>query len=268
MGGGLRFSVLGSSSSGNSVVVTDGETMILVDAGLPSGYIVSRLEEMGLEGGIKGIFISHEHSDHIRSVGSLAALFSCPIYLSTSVSWYLKMDNGMNVIQLRNGKRTQVGGLDIMPFVVPHDALDPFGFIIRGGGGSLGIVTDLGSVNEEILERLRDLGGLVVESNHDRDMLLRGSYPYPLKQRIMDDRGHLSNRQCADLLVRIIGPSTREVVLAHLSEENNDPLRAYETVMGALEGLEYEVNLSLSYPRVPTPLFDLFDGRVPNREDG
>ena len=257
MAGSFLFSVLGSSSGGNSVVVNEGDTTILIDAGLPVRYILNSLGSLGLDEKLDALFISHEHSDHIKSVRPIVKRYGCPVYLSKSVSWFINGDGKISTRALTDSVPVKVGSMEVTPFLVSHDALEPFGFVIKGEEGSLGIATDLGCFDDGIREILRGLGGLVVESNHDRDMLMKGPYPYPLKMRIMEDNGHLSNEQCADLLGSIIGPDTKEVVLAHLSEENNDPLLAYETALGVLKDSDHEVNLNLSYPRVPTPLVNV-----------
>ncbi len=145
----------------------------------------------------------------------------------------------------------------ITPFLVPHDAIDPFGFIVEGIGGSMGLITDLGNVSERIIDLLRNREGLVIESNHDTEMLQNGRYPSYLKRRIMDKKGHLSNQQCSDLLTQVVGPKTRDVVLVHLSEENNDPLLAIETSLEALHQKGHDVNLHVSYPKNPTQLYHL-----------
>jgi len=256
--GGLSFCVLGSSSSGNCTLVTDGITTILMDAGLPVKYTASRVLELTDREEISGIFISHEHSDHTRNLFPLAKRYRAPVYLSPPVSWYLGEKDGVTVVEIRDGAAVTVGGLKVTPFIVPHDAIDPFGFIIEGKGGSMGLVTDLGGVDERITELLRDREGLVIESNHDDEMLQNGRYPTYLKRRIMDEKGHLSNNQCKALLTNIVGPRTRDIVLVHLSEENNDPLLAIETSLEAIRSSGYGPELHVSYPQNPTELYRLY----------
>ncbi|MBN1539825.1 MAG: MBL fold metallo-hydrolase [Candidatus Thermoplasmatota archaeon] len=255
---GLSFSVLGSSSSGNCTLVTDGGTTILLDAGLPVRLTADRVLELTGREHVDGIFISHEHSDHTRHLFPLAKRFSCPVYLSPPVRWFLGEGDGLNIREIRDGSPERIGGLTITPFLVPHDAIDPFGFIVEGKQVSLGLVTDLGGVDDRIVGLLRDREGLVIESNHDARMLRDGIYPLYLKKRIMDRNGHLSNQQCRDLLDRIVGPRTRDIVLVHLSEENNDPLLALETSLEALRGMDNCPNLHVSYPRTPTELYRLY----------
>ncbi|MGA1792499.1 MAG: MBL fold metallo-hydrolase [Thermoplasmatota archaeon] len=256
--GGLSFSVLGSSSSGNCTLVTDGETTVLMDAGLPVKFTAEKVNEITGSDRVDGIFVSHEHSDHTRNLFPLARRFSCPVYLSPPVSWYLGQEDDIEIREIRDGVKIEIGALNITPFLVPHDAIDPFGFIVEGNGGSLGLITDLGAVDERIVEILKDREGLVIESNHDSEMLLNGLYPSYLKRRIMEQNGHLSNQQCRDLLDKVIGPHTRDIVLVHLSEENNDPLLALETSLEAVQLKGGGVNLHVSYPRTPTELYRLY----------
>lgn len=253
----LRFCVLGSSSYGNCTLVGYGGTNILIDAGLPVRYTVSKVKEITGRETVEGIFVSHEHSDHTRNLFPLSRRLKSPVYLSPPVSWYLGETDGIEVRHISDGELVKIGGLTITPFLVPHDAIDPFGFIIGSAGGSMGLITDLGNVDERIISLLRNREGLVIESNHDMDMLLNGRYPGYLKSRILDGKGHLSNQQCGELLREVIGPLTRDIVLVHLSEENNDPLLALETSMEALGSSLHNPRLHVSYPRNPTEIIDI-----------
>jgi phosphoribosyl 1,2-cyclic phosphodiesterase len=253
----LRFCVLGSSSSGNSTLITDDETSILIDAGLPVNYTVDNIERITGDTSLDAIFVSHEHSDHTRSIFPLARRLSCPVYVSSPVSWYLGRKEGIMVREITDRRPVEINGIKVTPFIVSHDAIDPFGFLIEGGGTSMGLITDLGCADEYVCQMLRDRDALVVESNYDLDMLVNGRYPNYLKKRIQDRKGHLSNQQCCDLLKEVVGPRTREIVLVHLSEENNDPLLALETSM-EIQGSNGEgPNLHVSYPRHPTVVLDL-----------
>lgn len=249
--------MLGSSSSGNSTLVTHKDTTILIDAGLPLRYTVENIISITGKDSLDGIFISHEHSDHTRSLKPLAQRYGCPVFLSPPVSWYIGPGEGMDIRKVRDGWKVGVGPLMITPFIVSHDAIDPYGFIIEDEYGSMGLVTDLGCYDDNICDRLRNRDALVVESNYDLDMLVNGRYPHYLKKRIQDGKGHLSNQQCRDLLENIVGPRTRDIVLAHLSEENNDPLLAMETSLEVLECMESPPSLHVSYPKHPTSVLDL-----------
>ena len=258
--GGLRFSVLGSSSKGNCTLVSGGSTTILIDSGLPSKYIHRNVRMLTGADNIEGIFISHEHGDHINSLGPVSRNYGCPVYLSSGVAFMLRENGIDNIIEVKADIPVDIGDLRVTPFCVQHDAIEPFGFLVESKGIRLGIATDLGMVGPDLIELLRGLDGLVIESNYDREMLARGPYPYPLKRRILDRKGHLSNIQCRDLIKTIIGPGTTDIVLAHLSEENNDPLIAAKECSKAVGGISDRCRLHISYPRYPTPYLEL--GRV------
>jgi phosphoribosyl 1,2-cyclic phosphodiesterase len=253
----MKFCVLGSSSSGNCTLITCSGTTILVDAGLPLRYTADQIEKITGRDSLDGIFVSHEHSDHTRSLKAISGKYGCPVYLSTPVSWYLGREEGLEIREIRDRQKVRVGNLHVTPFLVSHDAIDPFGFVIEDDVGSMGLVTDLGCYDENLMDLLKDREALVVESNYDLDMLVNGRYPNYLKKRIQNGKGHLSNQQCRDLLGSVVGPRTRDIVLAHLSEENNDPLLAMETSMEVLECMEAPPELHVSYPRHPTTVVDL-----------
>ncbi len=255
--GSLRFCVLGSSSKGNSTLVMDGRTSILIDAGLPIRYMIEHIEKM--TDTIDGIFISHEHIDHVRSVFPLARRYACPIYISQSVHWYIDANRELDTVYIVDGDRYEIGSLSITPITLPHDAIEPFGFVVETDAERLGIATDLGHVDQELIDRFTNLDFLVIESNYDPTMLEKGRYPRPLKERIKDDNGHLSNEQCRDFLDRVIGIRTSIVILSHLSEENNDPLLAIETSLPSVTGRDLEILLRVSYPRMATPLLPYGD---------
>ncbi len=262
----LRFSVLGSSSSGNCTLVTDGRTTLLFDAGLPVNYTAEHIISMTGRDTLDGIMVSHEHSDHTRYLFPLAKRYCCPIFVSQAVLWYLSSGPSVEVRTMRDREPVRINTLEVTPFVVPHDALDPFGFIIEGAGRSIGIVTDCGSMDGPTLDLLRDRDAIVIESNYDGDMLQNGRYPAFLKERIGDNRGHLSNKMCGDIIRQVLGPRTRQVVLAHLSEENNDPLLALQTTLEAVGGRGLDIDVQVSYPRHPTRLVSV--GYPPNAQTG
>ncbi len=256
----MRFCVLGSSSSGNSTLITEEGTSILIDAGLPVKYTISNIESITGKEELNAIFVSHEHIDHTRNLFALARNLSCPVYTSSPVSWFLGRRDDIDMREIKDGWPVEIGSLKVTPFIVSHDAIDPFGFIIDGISSSMGLMTDIGCFDDHICDLLRNRDGLVVESNYDLDMLVNGRYPSYLKKRIQDGKGHLSNQQCRDLLGEVIGPRTKEVVLVHLSEENNDPLLAIESSMEVVGTSGEGPNLHISYPRHPTSIIDLGNG--------
>lgn len=234
----MRVCVLGSGSGGNCTVVASNQTAILVDAGLSGRTTGQRLTEIGIAPeSIQAICVTHEHSDHTSGLGVLHRSGSVKLFANSGtisgIDAKLKgKPLSWNVFS--TGSPFQIGDLAISPFTVPHDAYDPVGFIVSQGVCSVGIVTDMGVVTGLIRERLRVCNVLVIESNHDEQMLKDADRPWHLKQRISGRQGHLSNQHAADLLVEIAGPHLKAVFLAHLSGECNLPELARKTVADSL----------------------------------
>ena len=228
----LEVCVLASGSKGNAIHISDGSTAILVDAGLSGIEIQRRMESRGISpGNLDAILVSHEHSDHIHGVGVLARRFDLPVYINPETE---KAASSMGKVQDRRpfecGAAFSVKGLTIHPFSLSHDAADPSGFTIRSGESKIGIATDLGIATGMVKEHLKGCSLLVLEANHDPEMLAAGPYPWPTKQRIKSRSGHLSNEDSRQLLEEIKGDHLRHVVLAHLSETNNTPEKALAEV--------------------------------------
>lgn len=241
----MRIASLSSSSTcGNAYVVWDDLCRpILIDCGVPIRRLVASLRELGMEPeDVAGLFITHEHSDHIKAmclVTPLAQKHSIPVYASLGFwKWYScyagRVDRDL-VRPICAGERVQVSGAVVRAFLKPHDAVEPMGFVVECGGEAAGFAMDLGHVTDEIESCLTGLDHLVFESNHDVDMEKRSGRPWPLIQRVLGDAGHLSNDQAAEALVRIVTPRTRQVVLAHLSTECNTPELARAAVSKRLE---------------------------------
>jgi phosphoribosyl 1,2-cyclic phosphodiesterase len=224
-GGRLRVCLLASGSKGNSLFVETGETKILVDAGLSAREITARLAELGVSAAdLDGIFISHEHIDHIRGAGTLARKFDLPVLISYPTSREIGDHfKSARLIEFESG--CSFGFRDILldPFPITHDTTDPVGLAIESSEGKVGIATDLGIATRLVRDKLKNCRVLVLESNHDEEMLLNGPYPWHLKQRIKSRHGHLSNRESADVLTEVMGPRLEGLFLAHLSEVNNHP---------------------------------------------
>lgn len=222
----LLFQVLSSGSKGNSILVCSARTQILVDAGLSAKELVARLHRSVHQPfRLDALVVSHEHQDHVRGLGVLSRRFDLPVYLSQGTLDNLPPQLGQfaSVQIFRPGAAFTIGDLHLQPFAISHDAGDPAGFIIQNGASRLAVCTDLGTVTHLVKTKLQGCHGLVIEANHDLDMLLNGPYPWHLKQRIKGRHGHLSNVETCTLLQEVYHPELRAVVFAHLSETNNHP---------------------------------------------
>lgn len=247
---GLSFTLLGSGSSGNTTLVSDGVSNILVDAGLSGRETARRLRECGIEPDqLSAIVISHEHGDHCRGVGPLVKNLDIPVFMTEGAfaASNIKLDPGKNLCKINAGEPFEINGITITGFSVPHDASDPLGFVIEKDGVKIGIALDLGFLSNLVLERLKGCDALVLESNHDVRMLKVGPYPWALKQRVMSRRGHLSNDSVARFLANDFDGKARHVVLAHLSKNNNLPELA---LLCAQRGLDSRQDSAGLYTRL------------------
>lgn len=251
----MKFCSLYSGSSGNSLFVSNNSTKILIDAGLSGKRIQSALdaiEENPNE--IGGIMVTHEHSDHIHGVGVLSRRFDLPVYANEKTWEAMMKDLGKiaehNIKVFDFEKPFDIMDLQIEAFKTSHDAAESAGFVISDGKNRVGIATDSGIITAEMRKALCGCDLVVLESNHDVSMLEAGSYPFYLKQRIKSDFGHLSNETAGDLALTLVKEGTRQLVLAHLSQENNYPLLAYETTARILTqagvALEEDVTLCVA----------------------
>jgi phosphoribosyl 1,2-cyclic phosphodiesterase len=234
----VRVCLLASGSKGNAILADAGGRKILIDAGLSATEILRRLALVGIAGTeLDAILISHEHTDHTRGAGTLARKLKIPLLLSYPTSRELKASLGkVEIIEFESGYPFTFGELLIDPFPITHDACDPVGFLIECRDGKIGIATDLGIATRLVKDKLKGCRVLVLESNHDEEMLLNGPYPWHLKQRIRSRHGHLSNVESAELLDEIIHSGLEGIFLAHLSEVNNDPEVAHRVTATLLAG--------------------------------
>ena len=234
----MRVCVLGSGSGGNCTYVASAHTAILIDAGLSGRATGLRLAEAGVSvESIAAICVTHEHSDHTSGLAVLHRGGRVKIYANSGTIEGIAARDSEKKLQwnvFSTGAAFSIGDLTLYPFTVPHDAYDPVGFVIEQGQCRVGVVTDMGMVTGLIRERLRACNALVVESNHDEQMLKAADRPWHLKQRIIGRQGHLSNQHAAELLAEIGGPHLNAVFLAHLSGECNLPELARKTVADAL----------------------------------
>ena len=236
----LRFCPLFSGSSGNALYVGSGETHLLIDAGMSGAKIVKELEKAGLTPGeLSGILITHEHVDHIAGAGVLSRKYGLPIYANAATWEAMRPKLGniapVNVRVFESGENFYIGHLDIMPFRTPHDAVESVGYSVCAGQCKLTIATDLGAIKDGWLHQAEHSDILLLESNHDVNMLKSGRYPYELKRRILGKFGHLSNDDAGRAAVELVRRGVRTLILGHLSGENNFPELAYRSVACALE---------------------------------
>jgi phosphoribosyl 1,2-cyclic phosphodiesterase len=238
----MKFAVLASGSSGNCIFVESGDQKILIDAGISNRAIGQKLAKIDItKEQINSLLITHEHSDHVKGVDVLARHNSHIRIYANEQTWSAgdKYFNRVPDDQKKffiNQKKFDIGDLCITPFSISHDAKDPVGYQIDDGKHKLVVATDLGTITKGVYEHLIDADAIILESNHDKNMLINGPYPYFLKTRISSSKGHLANDIAAKLLSKIICRKTQAVVLAHLSEKNNTPNIAYETSYLKLNG--------------------------------
>lgn len=219
----MRFASLGSGSRGNALIVEAGNTRVLVDCGFGLRDLASRLSRYGLSPeDIDAVLVTHEHGDHIAGVARLAAKHATEVFLTHGTLVASGFDPALARV-FDSHLAFTIGDIEVRPFPVPHDAREPVQFVLSDGKCRLGVLTDAGVVTAHIVEMLKDCEALVLECNHDAEMLAGGDYPWPLKQRIAGRFGHLDNASAADLLRRVRTDRLRHVVAAHLSEQNNAP---------------------------------------------
>ena len=224
----MRFSPLFSGSSGNATYVGCDDASILVDAGLSGTRVIQELKRVGIDPSkLDAILVTHEHSDHIKGIGILSRKFDLPVYASEG-TWRAMMGKIGNVQEknIRVFEPEQdffIGPIDVTPFSTPHDAAQPVGYTFEVSGAKLAIATDLGCVRDGWLNHVLGSDAVLLESNYDPDMLKAGPYPYELKKRIMSRHGHLSNDDAGAVAVELVRSGTRQIILGHLSKENNFP---------------------------------------------
>lgn len=246
----LEFCTIASGSSGNCTYIGTEHTKILIDAGISGRKIEEGLAELKLTGdAIDALFITHEHVDHIKGAGILSRRFDIPVF-ATAETW-AAMEDSLGKIAPSN-KRViyadevcPVNDICVKPFAIPHDAAEPVGYNVFSGKKKVTLATDIGHVTDTVRESIEGSDLLLLESNHDIDLLRKGSYPWPLKRRILGEKGHLSNAAAGELLAEVMTGKTKYVFLGHLSEENNDPHLAYETVEKILRRNRIEVGKHL-----------------------
>ncbi|RKD22898.1 metallohydrolase [Ammoniphilus oxalaticus] len=262
----MRFSILASGSTGNSILVETDQTTLLFDAGLSGKQIETRLKEIEIDPrSIDAIVVTHEHSDHIKGVGVLARRYSLPVY--THEKTWVEMDRLIGEIPIEQkfsfdeGEVRSFADLSVESFAISHDAAFPMGFCIYEGDKKLTIATDLGYVSQRIKETISGSNAYIFESNHDVEMLRMGRYPWNIKRRILSDVGHLSNEDAGEALSDILEGQGEKVYLSHLSQDNNMTELARLTVKNILEesgfSVDKDVKLLSTSPIKPTPIDEI-----------
>ena len=233
----MRLVSIASGSSGNCVYVGTDTTSILVDAGISNKRIQQGLGEIGIKGEeVDAVVITHEHSDHIRGLGVLARRYEIPIYATKETLEEIAATPSLGQFPeglfhpVRPDVDFAVGDMELRPFTIYHDAANPVAYRVRHGRQSVAVATDIGHYDASIIDHLQGLDAVLLESNHDVNMLETGPYPYYLKRRILGDYGHLSNENAGRLLNYILHDNLKQILLGHLSKENNYEALAYETV--------------------------------------
>lgn len=271
----MKFTVLGSGSTGNAVLIATEKTKVLVDAGMSAREMCRRLAVMGVGvSELDAVIITHEHGDHVGGLRSLLGKVDCRVYISGSTEdayyWYratsangedesLKRRSTLKdrTVAIDSDKEFCIGDIDFEPFTVPHDAVDNFGFVAKSAGVRIATLTDFGHITQLMQEKLRNCDAIVIESNHSRDMLRACPvYNWSLKQRIAGRHGHLSNEDLADWLQNDFDGTARHIVLAHLSQRANDVHLARITAETALKMrmplFQVETKVTLSSHLEPT----------------
>ena len=233
----MRMCSIASGSSGNCIYVGSDDTHLLVDTGISKKRIEEGLKELDVKGEeLDGILVTHEHSDHIQGLGVFSRKYAIPIYATPGTirgieksSSLGKMPEGL-LHPIETDKMFQLGDIDIHPFQISHDANEPCGYRMENAGKAVAVATDLGTYDDYFVKKLKNLDAVLLEANHDIHMLEVGGYPYPLKRRILGDKGHLSNELSGQLLCDILHDNLKHIMLGHLSKENNYARLAYETV--------------------------------------
>ena len=256
----VQVCILASSSSGNSTFIGTGRTRLLIDAGLSRKATFERLRAIGEEPErLDAVLITHEHTDHIAGLVLIARTLKIPVYVTRRTAQTIDWKDCSPHLELfQAGSGFTIGDIDIQSFTIPHDAADPVGYCFRTQGLKIGMATDLGYIPESVKYHLRDTDFLVLESNHDLEMLKVGPYPWAVKQRVMGRQGHLSNDVVSEFIAGDLASSTRTLVLGHLSANNNHPEIVRVTARQALEerGLS-KTQLVVAEPKIQTELFQL-----------
>lgn len=243
----MRLAPIASGSSGNCIYIGSDNTHVLIDVGISAKRIEDGLRELDIKGeDLDGIFITHEHIDHIAGLGVMSRKYNIPVYATRETIEAIKEYNKLGKVEydifhpIAADVEWKLKDLNINAFRISHDAANPVAYTVSDGNKKCAVATDMGTYSDYIVESLKGVNGLVLEANHDVRMLQVGPYPYQLKRRILSDFGHLSNESAGRLLAKIVHDNVTKVYLGHLSKENNMPELAFETVRLELDMAENE----------------------------
>ena len=256
----LKFCSLYSGSSGNSSLVQSKDINILIDAGVSGKKIVDALASINIAiENISAILVTHEHSDHIQSIATLSKKYNIPVYANKK-TWDAMKDKKNkisedNVMYFNNNKSFSLGDLTIFPFDIPHDAANPCGFTISDSNSKVSIATDIGHMTTSILDNIKNSNFLLLEANYEPDVLKCSSYPFHLKERIASPIGHLSNIEAGKTINYLADFGVKNIMLGHLSKENNFPELAYKSVLEQIENKDLTLNVASRFE--PTKFFEV-----------
>ena len=254
----MKFCNLASGSKGNCTIVSSDSVTLMIDDGLNIRDLMQRARAANIDlSAIDAILVTHEHSDHIKGIAPLVKKYSIPIYCHKESAYGLDTYATPYLVDCDMDLPFEIGNIHISPFRLPHDSAYNLGYRLSDGKNTVSIATDLGCMNESIMRNLAESDLIMLESNHDIDMLRQGAYPFMLKQRILGKNGHLCNDDCAESIATLAKYGTKHFVLAHLSQDNNTPELAFECTAKALEnarlieGKDVFVETAMQYKSTP-----------------
>ncbi len=260
----FQICILASGSKGNSAIIRTESTKIMLDAGLSGSKLTKLMQRAGLnEKKLDAVVISHEHSDHIAAAGIMCRRFEIPLYISHQTYSVCRVKLGKlpaGVVHIGSSDAFLIGDIKITTLPSSHDVVDGINFIFQKDGEperKLAFATDLGFTSRFTMMKFKEASTVVLESNHDEQLLLNGPYPWHLKQRVKSNQGHLSNNQAVGFLTQIVHPGLKNIVLAHLSEKNNDPVLAENLMRDYLKSIRFRTNLLVASQYEPTELINI-----------
>lgn len=241
----MRIASLGSGSKGNGTLIDSGTTCLLIDLGFTLKETEKRLERLNISPlDIDAVLVTHEHADHINGVGPFARKYKRPVYLTPGTQRSSKLGVVPGIKSINCHKPFRIGDIGVEPVPVPHDAREPCQYVLSAKGLKVGVLTDLGHITRFVIEQYRTCHALLLECNHDMQMLEVGPYPYALKQRVGGPHGHLNNLQAAGLLAEVDLDALKHLVISHISEQNNSPQLASDAVQSVLQGWQGQLKIA------------------------